>query len=212
MSLSQINTHAYKEGLPYTDWNALAADMNQIVADGAGFVPGAFKLWDSVDAGVTLPAASVTTPSLDQNFSHLLVIFKARSATATSIENLHMRVNGSSAAAYYDQVVQGNAAAASAGESVGATSMKVGTLAGGSVGATYTGVGCIWLPYYAETTAYKNYTSISGGNRTNLTGHTYEGVFGGFFGSGGAISTLTFLSQGGGNIVTPSRFTVYGLS
>ena len=71
--------------------------------DGAWQKGGLNLLWDSADAGVTLPAASITTPTLNQNFKNLLVTYQYQQNSGAS-QNLYVRPNGDATAVNYDGV------------------------------------------------------------------------------------------------------------
>jgi hypothetical protein len=71
--------------------------------DGAWQKGGLNLLWDSVDAGVTLPAASITTPSLAQSFKSLLVTYQYQQNSGAS-QNLYVRPNSDATAINYDGV------------------------------------------------------------------------------------------------------------
>lgn len=176
---------------------------------------GTTKLWDSVEAGVSFPSASVSTPTLPQNYKHLLVQWQGRSSTATAVEYLGVRMNGdSSAADYTDQLLQGNNATATASQEIQAiTFMRLGVIAAGSAASSEIGSGLIFIPDYQRSTGFVRLAvALSGAWTDKNSGDGFVGMFSGQWVSTAAVTALTFLAQGGGNLVAPSRFTVYGMA
>lgn len=179
--------------------------------DGAWQKGGLNLLWDSVDAGVALPAASVTTPTLDQSFKHLLIVWKARGDLAgNSMIDLAMRVNGLSTQSYVDQIIQGNAASATAVQDTTLTYARIGLCTAATAAANYAGIGLTLLPNYS-TAQLPLFISPSIGWRNDAAGDGWSALYGGTLISAGAVSTLTFLPNAGGNLVSPSRFSVYAV-
>lgn len=171
---------------------------------------GMTLLWDSVQAGVTLPAASITTPSLDQSFAHLVVLYEASSNIAGT-PLLAMRLNGDSAAHYYGQRLQANNGSVSAPTYTAGTALQIGML-GGTNNLEYRGGGIILLPAYSTTSIAVPITCLSSVFVGSGSSNFFTSVATGMKGDVSAtITTLTFLDSGGNNILANSRFSVYGI-
>lgn len=175
---------------------------------------GLSPIWDSFTAGVTLPAASVTTPSLPQNFNSLLVTWRARSTATAAGDNFNLRVNGLTTAAYYTQLTRGQGSTASAIELIAGTSARLTSLAnaGSGMSPNTVGVGMILIPDYTSTNFYKALLAVGGSATNSTTGNMQAEIAYGYYGSGVAVSTLTFLTNNAGNFPAGSRFSVYGVS
>lgn len=193
---------------PKTDFNPgdvlTAAEVNNIGTD-LGLV-GLIKIWDSVDAGVTLPAASVTTPTLSQTFKHLVVEISARSSGASSF--CVMRANADASADY--GYVYGGATTTGtvASGTDGTASPRTGMCNPSTAAANTVAVTRIVIHDYAQAVAAKsaNWTT------TQRSAADLIALVGGWTWTGtAAIATLTFLPDAG-NFVADSRITIYGES
>lgn len=173
---------------------------------------GTRLLWDSTVAGVSLPAASITTPTIAATFKHLLVIYRARTTTTASVETILVRVNGISTAAYYDQFLQANNTTVVGGADTAATAMKLGLATAASGAAKETGFGCIWLPDYTDSSDYMIALGEAAAVYGGAAGNFYVGKYAGMYAAGGPITTLTFLPQGAGSFTTGTRFSLYGVA
>lgn len=172
---------------------------------------GSRLIWDSTAAGVTFPVASVTTPTIPTTFKHLLVLWEAQ-ASESSGEYLGMRINGDTAAHYYGTRMYGSGTGASVVTDLTATSLKVGYL-GDNTNTAYIGSGAIWLPNYADSGYVHLATCVNSAVLSAASGSMYVHVLmGGKLDSQAAISTLTFLDQGGGNLAAGARFSLYGMA
>lgn len=171
---------------------------------------GTRLLWDSVAAGVSLPAASITTPTLSASFKHLLVLWEAQ-VSESSMQYLGLRINGDSSGHYYGNRLTASGSTVATVYEGASTSAKVGLL-GDANNAAYVGSGAIWIPNYASSVAHC-FVAESTAVHDASSGNIMLGQFGfGKLDSGVAISTLTFLDQGGGNFVSGARFSVYGVA
>lgn len=208
------------------NYAAIQNDVNQLIAALSGGTAGQFlqaydssdigwvsgvslKLWDSVEAGITLPVASITTPTLSQSFKHLRVVFQAAN-TATASEYVYMRVNGdSSATTYFGVHLAGLIGGTTTYADTGNSGMLVGqSLPSSDLGAT---VQEFIIPDYAAA------------HRHSIVGHSFDlentssgamayVAFGQAYVQATAISTLTFFLAGGYSFAAPTRITVYGLA
>lgn len=162
------------------------------------------------DSTLGASAASIDITGIASTFAHLKLIIQARGDTAASNVDIRMRMNNDSSALYASQYVRGVAAAASAQESVSATSTIVGTIAAASATAGHSGVSEIVIPNYAGTTFFKNWTGYSGWTQAITTSNMADQSISGVWASTAAINRLTLL-PGAGNFIAGTRCTVYGL-
>lgn len=168
------------------------------------------KLWDTTEAGVVFPVASVTTPTLGSAYSSLLVVWTGRTSQAVALDALAWRFNGSAAASYYSQSTSGVGATLSSGENLAATSAQVGILTGASShNAGDFGDGAIWFPAF-NSTGFVFCQAISTGFTNTTTGTGRVQHYGAYF-AGSGMTSAQFLPQGGGNFVSGTRFTLYGV-
>jgi hypothetical protein len=194
------------------------ADVNAAAAISSTKIAGtATLLWDSVDAGVTLPVGSITTPSLPQTYKHLAVVAHHRSSYGGTGDTLGMRFNGLTTAAYYSEVNRARGSTGTAAENLAVAMGYCGdsACAGSGSSANTSGTSFIILPYYATATGrgYCDYIAFGGSGFNTTTGNLFSSLWYGLYAAGIAISTLTFLFMNSGNFAAGfSRFTVYGLS
>ena len=177
--------------------------------DGTAWKPlsGSTLLWDSTDAGVSFPTATITTATLPTIFDTLRVDFRVRgNGGVNTLTNVQLRINGVSTGSYYTQLMQSHATTAAASESIAATSAPIGLMPQGSGGDWATGT--LWIPGYQATNP--SFHSISGGGYGTGTNTLWNGTYGGYY-IGSGVSTLTFLDSGANSFINPSRISVYGV-
>lgn len=169
---------------------------------------GLAKLWDSVDAGVSLPAASITTPTLDQSFRDLVVAIQARSNGAASW--VRLQANGETGSVYDVGYTEGNAGTMTGAATNGATNVIVAGCQPSTGTANFFGIGEVVLHDYAN--AAKQHSLVAQGAREHgAAGGARQIISSAVIRPGAlaAISTLTFFADAG-SLVTGSRITVYG--
>jgi hypothetical protein len=166
------------------------------------------KLYDSIDAAVALPAASITTPALAQTYKHLRIMWKAEVDAGSP--DIYLRVNGDSGA-NYDSAFGGwnNAVFLNGGNTLNAYKLGVS-----SAGAQNFGGGGTFDIYHYTDAAQGKVGSGTGAGFTGTGATAIQVIFcGGHWrpAAPAAISTLTFLPSAG-NFAAGTRFTVYGLN
>jgi hypothetical protein len=152
-------------------------------------------------------AASVTFSSIPA-FNHISVVWKARSSAAVLAEQLYLRFNGDSAAHYFWEKVEGNNATLTSGSSGGAVAfVQMGTITGASGTANCFGSGNFTVAYFNDTT---NFSSVQGTACTLVSSsNLYNGTYSGLYNQATSITSLTLFAATG-NLVTGSRFSLYG--
>lgn len=203
-----------KLGVPFplpedalVDYPALGSALAAKIDDLADF----HLLWDSVDAGVVLPVAQITTPTLPATFKHLLVAWTAKTAYGSGGDLLGVRFNNNATASYYDQWLRAAGTAVSAGSDNTATGWRVGDMAGGGSRPEGLGSGLLLVPGYSTSGIFQPAVALAGGAGAIVAGGNYNGLSYGFWGGNPAVSLLTFYSLNGGAFQATSRFTVWGL-
>jgi hypothetical protein len=168
---------------------------------------GQVLLWDSVEAAVALPAASITTPSLSQIFKHLRVIWEAEIDTGGP--DLMVRVNGD-AGTNYDSAIGGWANAAFYNGGYINNGIKFGYASAGA--ATFGGAGSFDIHCYSDATRDKRASGTYEGHAGTGAAAMQMGYIGGQWrpASPAAITTLTFIPSSG-NWAAGTRFSVYGI-
>lgn len=171
---------------------------------------GLKKIWDTTDAGVTFPVASVTTTGFDLvTYSSLIVVWTARTSQAVTLETLAWRYNSLSAANYYHERLSGVGASVASAEALANTSAAVGVMPGASAHAAGDfGDGLIIFPHF-NNPLYTFYHAISLCLWNTTTGTAQIETRGGYYVDGN-MSTAQFFPQSGGNFVAGTRFTLYG--
>lgn len=181
---------------------------------GAG-TPGTWQgVGQSLISSQTLGAAasSVTFSSIPQVFRHLMLTVTARSAAATTNDNVLYRLNADTGANYYRgdwSVVSG--ASGTVGFNVSnATSGIMTPIYGTTVAdSRASGSGVIFLPDYTNTTYVKT-TIAMGGDIIGTGGYAQAYRVSGWF-VANAVTTIQLLLSSGGNFNNPSTFNLYGI-
>lgn len=174
--------------------------------DGAWAKGGMTLLYDSVDAGVTLPAASFTTPALDQSFKHLMIVWNSKSGAAGP-DWLGLQFNGVATSNYNYQYLYGQTTSSAASGAI-TTLALVGQIAQAN---GYDSCGVAFIPRYADATSFKPGVALSFAE--TAAAPTFATTIIGFQlnnGNGAGISTIKFLTNSGSNVQT-GRYTIYGI-
>jgi hypothetical protein len=190
--------------------NANIVDYRSGARIGAGNLSGSglTKLWDSVEAGVTLPTASISTPTLPQTFKHLVVEFTGRDSLAANTARLAMRMNGDATAGSYAVEGVEDSSSALSRYQLQSSAMQALGYPAATGGASTAGGGTIKIFDYARSTFLKVATIHGGGLFLNTSGSCIVGIYSGFWDSPAAVTTLTFLAAS--TFVAGTRITVYG--
>jgi hypothetical protein len=175
---------------------------------------GLVKLWDSVDAGVTLPTASITTPTLPSTFKHLILEWSARTDGVVTDDIIGVRLNSDSTASHYTAlgITSVSAGAPAADDRRAQTVGFFGWAAGASAGGQAFGGGRVEFPNYTSTVVRKPFTSVGFANYGFPAGNGRVFTYGGSWDSLAVIATMTFLAASGGLFQTGTRFTISGVA
>lgn len=190
------------------DRGVLAGEIVTLTYEATGAVwreqgptPGLVKFWDSVEAGVSLPAALVTSPTLPTNFKHLLVEMSLAPTVDAATQDVCVRFNGDTANNYrWNRVKAGGVTVTGQTDGGAVGLMRVGESprTGGDVGEVS-----------MKVTDYRATKAGVSGTFFVLDGGAIEnGAFGGRY-ANGPITSVSFLISSGANMVAPSRFTIY---
>lgn len=180
--------------------------VGELRYNGSSWIPvGETLLWDSLMAGVSATASSITTASLPQYYTNLRIVWKATSASA-ALDALIMRFNGDTSAHYYwtqfyDQngtiAQSGSGSSLTASPNCGFVTQVSGFPGGGE-----------WTIADYSTATYHPATGKS--HAENTSAPTWiVGTHGLQWNQATAITTITFLLSTGPNFTT-HRFSVYG--
>ena len=156
-------------------------------------------------------AASVTFSSLgdySSTYKHLQIRFSARSdRSGTNNDNLSLRLNGDSGSNYAFHSLAGDGGSAFTARGTSATRVDFGQMiAGATTTAQSFGSGFIdILDVYA--TKNKTVRGLAGLNGSN----SWIFLTGGVWINTGSVTSLTFGSVSGSNLISGSRFSLYGI-
>jgi len=177
-------------------WKGSGSGSKKIPAASLDTPPALIKLWDSVEAGVTFPAASITTPALSAAYKHLRIEYNVAASTAAF---LTFRVNGDSGANYY-AIQDINAVSTTVNPGTQLSLVHISSLESSS--------GTLVIPNYS--TAMFSQRQILGHafSQNDGSGNMHLFILGGAWNASAAISTLTFGTTAGN--ITGGRITVYG--
>jgi hypothetical protein len=161
---------------------------------------GSNLIWDSTVAGVTLPAASVSTPTLPTNYKHLLIVWTCKTASA-STDTLMCQFNGSASGYDYQTLKAGNTTVTAA-QAITQTAFAMGDVSSSATSGFGHG-----LSFIADYNGVTSMISVSG---AVTSAPQIELAGGSQFGS---VQSMKFLLNSGSNIAaTSSRFSIYGLN
>lgn len=193
MSLVNVPTLQINDAITKAYVDAVTGDINELIRSTDGILyPGMYKLWDSVEAGVTLPAASITTPTLPSTFKHYLLMWLL-GTNSTAQADLGLRVNGNTTTTY----------------ATGCARWGLSTLSTLLDNLSYCAIGYMAAPNgttYGIATLTPQFGFIRGVALAGGTGFTLQVAE--LEVPSGSVSTLTVLPLSGQ--IGDGRFTVYG--
>jgi hypothetical protein len=196
-----------------TDGQVLTADSastNGIKWAAATGGSGGGSAWQFIEEQTPTGTGTVTFSALG-TYTHLRVLYTARSTGAVTSTTVDLRFNGDTGANYDRQNITGAATTASAAESLGQTTMnQVGAVPGSSATASYAGSGEILIYNYRDTTFFKRVTSTFSFQTGTASGAISTRTMGGNWRSAAAITSLSLILNSG-NWDTGSKFTLYGI-
>lgn len=153
----------------------------------------------TIDTGATIPSG----------YAHLEIMLYVRSALAANLDTAQVRFNNDSAANYSWQVLDAAATTVSAGESLGATSIRVGRVPANNAPANSFGSGTCEIAHYAQSINHKSLTGRTASRELATTQNMVCEVSAGvWFAAPAAINRITVFAAGG-NLKAGSRMTVY---
>lgn len=150
-------------------------------------------------------AATVTFSSISGNYTDLILVCAARSATASTSDTYLMTFNGLTTSIYSRTRLLGTGSAASSAGRTSAPNIDFEGLAGNtSASGTFT-IGKVQVQNYSSSTTYK--TSLIRGDDAN----NYVLATAGLFASTAAITSISLATSSTSNFMTGSTFTLYGI-
>jgi hypothetical protein len=181
--------------------------LGVLQAQAAGQVAGSFDLLET--QVLTSSAASVTFSSLSTyaaDYRHLQLRIVSKNVTSTGYGGGFIRFNGDTAANYSSHFLRGNGSSVSSGASVSATSMAMLLVRNSSADVYQPAVFDVLDPF--ETTKY---TTIRGLLGVPSTSGTFLELMSGSWRNTNALTSITFLPEGGQSLGSGSRFSLYGI-
>lgn len=155
-------------------------------------------------------AASITFSSIPTTFNSLHLTGYFRSDNAATSATMFLRFNGDTGSNYDYQVVQGNAAVASASEGLAQTQIGIGHSVGNTGGANlFSGISTA-IQGYASSANNKALTSKSSYKGGTSSGSLTVTIWSGFWRSNAPVTSLTVFPSAG-NLVSGSRLVLYGV-
>jgi len=139
-------------------------------------------------------------------YKHLQLIIAARTDRSDTSDYLRMRFNGDTAANYASHELIGTGSSVVSGASTSATSMIFGRVGAASAAANIFGAAVVDLLDPFETTKNKTMRSVGGVATAQIR------LDSGHHRSTSSMTSVTILPGEGSNLVTGSRFSLYGVT
>jgi hypothetical protein len=177
----------------------------------AGVVPSSEYLISTTLLDTATPSVTFDVSSFAGVYKHLKIIAVVRTAVAATASQIGLQLDGNTSAASYafHQLYGNGTVAGSEGYATGTLGMVTPVVR--TFGATGTasafGAGIIEILDAYSTTKNKTVRSLHGGAGVN-----HIGLTSGVLLSTSPTDSITFLVQGGGNLVAGSRFSLYGVT
>lgn len=154
----------------------------------------------------------ISFTSIPQTFTHLQLRITARSAVAVNGHDLNMTTNLSSGSNYTNHILQGDGSSATSNIGYGtpSTLSLVSWVPGANITSGIFSSSIIDILDYTNTSKNKTFKTING---YDANGSGQVNFMSGMVMSTGAINAIYFfVGGGGGNIVSGSRFDLYGIA
>lgn len=192
------------------------SNQNFLRGDGVWEKGGMSLLYDSTDSGVSFPAASITTPTLDASFDTLLIIMRARSNNATLGTNVQVQFNSDTTANYNIETVRGQAGTApTSAENLNSSSGYLFDVAGANAEASAIGQAITLIHGYTNTGIRKQWITLFGNAQQASSGTSaflQAGIATGHWGGTSVLQTIKFFpSLGSFNTANDTRISIYGI-
>lgn len=175
---------------------------------GNGAAAGSYELISTTILGSS--TASVTFSTIDQTYKHLQIRMAARSDVASRTDSTIIRWNADTSSTRYSHYLYGDGSLVYSGNTpstayiwknlTGATNSTTGNF----------GASVVDILDYTNTSKNKTYRALGGLHHPDA-GNSYIALTSGFLISTTTISSLTLLTNSGGNFVAGSRFSLYGI-
>lgn len=198
-------------GMSPSGLSGYPSDISKSLRGDGSWTKSPALLYDSGDAGVTFPTASITTPALSQAYKHLRVIIKARDTSASHSFVMLLRLNGDGGANYRTWGVGATGSTVAAAGGGGATSASPFAYPGSLADANVFGAAVVDILDYTNATTWKSLSGQGGVYADVTAGDQFFATVTGAWQSTAAITTLT-LTSGGITFAAGTRLSVYGLA
>jgi len=152
---------------------------------------------------------SITFNDIPQGYKHLQIRWTARNNAAfNSFDPSLIRFNSDASNNYTAHYLTGNGSSANAGASTSINYGWIGLTNYGNTTASVFSVGVTDILDYSNTNKFKTIRALSGAD-CNGSGEAFFSSS--LWQSTNAISSITLYSNGNGNFVQHSRFSLYGI-
>lgn len=190
----------------------LIKDGGQTIADVIAAGSGGSGLVLLADNTLGADTGTVSFTSIPGTYKHLRLIGYGRLTEATTSNYVYVQFNGDTGSNYDEQRIAGNGSGAVVGEAFAQTKSRVTEWPGASSSsASQAGLFELNLPYYANTSFFKNWTAEGGAVWGTSTGTMVVRAHFGNYRSTSAIAQIDFLPATG-DFKAGSRFTLYGFN
>lgn len=162
------------------------------------------------DSTLSGDAATIDFTSIPAHYAHLMLVCYLRSDTAAATTAAHVRYNNDTGGNYDYQVLQGNAATASASEAFAQGQAYVGAIAANTADANLFAGIIVEISHYANSANNKASSSQWAVKSGTATTNLFVGANAQFWRSNSAINRVTFVTTG--NFRAGSRITLFGLA
>ncbi len=175
-----------------------------LLSQGGGGAAGSFELIESQI--LVSNAASVTFSSIPATYKHLQVRCTMRFADAFTSSNFSMRLNGDTGTNYASHRLVNQSGSLSSDNLTSTATPYIGHLPGASATASSFAVGIIDLLDYTSTNKTKTVRAFIGAESASRMS------FGSMlWNNTSAVTSLQLREANGANLVTGSRFSLYGI-
>jgi hypothetical protein len=179
-----------------------------VTASGFNIV-GDYELISTTILPSNAPSVTFDVSSFAFTYKHLQIRFTGRSASASTGQELTIRVNGVSTNSYSWHFLRGTGSIVQSEAGSTTNGMYLGQFSAASATANHFTSGVIDLLDPYSTTKNKTFRGFSGISDPSLTRIL---LYSGLFQSTNAVDSITIFSQNfTDNIVAGSRFSLYGI-
>ena len=174
---------------------------------GGGAALSDYELISSSILGSSQSSVVFDVSTYASTYKHLQIRYVAKSTRSSTLDGLAIRFNADTGTNYSAHFLRGNGSSVSSGVETNVSTPQIGIIPAASSTNNAFGAGVADLLDPFSTTKYKTFRSLYG-----TFNNDFVGLNSGLWRNTNSVTSITlFQTEGANNLLTGSRFSIYGL-